>query len=151
MLGCRCGRVWLSVTEREGEGEGTPLMMSRRLSRSLSLFFSFFLAACQKTNLSFFFPSACFLFVLFTHLSQTIPPWSPRLPFHLPAPFFCYLQIFRVSSKAEGRGCFEQTGSCIDIQITLLGEMRRAIVSHPWCVNFNSHIPPPPQHFARMK
>lgn len=139
----------LVVGDREGGRGGGNAANDEPPPFTLPQSFLFFFPRRLSKNKSLFlFPLSLFSLCL---IYPSIPPWSPRLPFHLPAPFFCYLQIFRVSSKAEGRGCFEQTGSCIDIQITLLGEMRRAIVSHPWCVNFNSHIPPPPQHFARMK
>lgn len=95
VFGCRWQRV-------EGEGEGTPLMMSRRLSRSLTLFVSFFLATCQKTNLSFFFPSACFSLCLISPSESDYPSLIP--PSSLSSSRSLFLLPTNIPCLIEGRG-----------------------------------------------
>lgn len=95
-----------------------------QISLSLSLFSHFPSSAC----LCFPFPHLCLIYPFESSIPDSLFffPFHPRLSlasFLLPTNIPCLI-------VAEG-GCFEQTGSRIDIQIILLREIRRAIVSHP--------------------
>lgn len=112
--------LWMTKREVEGsDAANDELPLSCSLSLSLP--------PVKTKSLFLFSPllrSLFYTFVLFTHLSLCIYPrscFSLFITVFLSLPF-CYLQNIPCLIVAE-MGYFEQTGSRIDIQIILLGEM----------------------------
>ncbi len=131
-----CG---LSMTKREEKG-GVALMMSRRLHApslfffaacqnqiSLSLLLSFLIFSPQSASV-FLSPHLCLIYPSESENLSLIPLFFPFITVSFSLPF-CYLQIFHVSSWL--RGVTDRQESCIDIQMILLQEIRKAIVSYP--------------------